>query len=52
MSDIANFFEHEIALAVLKLMDLDTYEIFFNALLYGRSVEGNNQDPEITSTIT
>ena len=49
---IANFLSVKISLDAPKIMFLDTYEIFFNALLYGRSVKGNNQDPEITSTIT
>ena len=52
MFDIANFFSSvKIALAALKLMYLDTYNIFFNALSYGRSVKGNNQDPERMGTI-
>ena len=33
-------------------MYLDTYKIFFNPISYGHSVLGNNQDLEITSTIT
>ena len=38
--DIANFFSSvKIALAALKLMYLDTYRIFFNALSYGHSVK-------------
>ena len=52
MFDIANFFSSvKIALAALKLTYLDTYRIFFNALLYGRPVKGKNQDSEITGTI-
>ena len=52
MFDIANFLSVKIALAALKLMYLDTYKIFSNALPYERSVKGNNQDSERRGTIT
>ena len=49
MFDIANFFSSvKIALAAPKIMHLDTYRIFFNALSNGHSVKGNNQDSDRT----
>ena len=40
MFDTTSFFSGvKIALAALKLMYLDTYRIFFNALSYGHSVK-------------
>ena len=41
----------KIALAAPKVFYFDTYTIFFNALSYGRSVEGKNKDSEIMGTI-
>ena len=50
--DITNYSSSvKIALAAPKIMYIDTYRIFFNALSYASSVKGNNQDAEITSTI-
>ena len=48
---LLTFFSIKIALAAPKMMCLDTYRIFIDALLYRHSVKGNNQDPEITGTI-
>ena len=45
------FFSVKFALAAPKIMYLDTYIIFFNALSNGLSVKGNNQDSEITGTM-
>ena len=52
MFDITNFFIIKIALAAHKLMYLDTYIIYFNALSYGHLVKGNSKYSERTSTIT
>ena len=45
------FFSVKIALATPKIMYLGAHGIFFNALSYGHSVVGNNQDSERTGTI-
>ena len=45
------FFERKIVLAAAKIIYIDTYTIFFNALSYGHSVKGNNQDLERTGPI-
>ena len=40
MIEIANFFSSvKIALAVLKLMYIETYQIYFNYLSHGHSVK-------------
>ena len=53
MFNIANFFSSlKIALAALKILYLDTYRIFFNALsFFLRSVKGKNKYSERTGII-
>ena len=43
-------FSVKITLAAPKIMYLDTYTIFFNELVYGRTVKGDNQHAEVTGT--
>ena len=53
MFDIANYFSSvKIALAALKIVYLDTYNIFFNAFPSRRSEKYNNKDDERTVTLS
>ena len=44
-------FSIKIALAAPKIIYLDTYKIYFNALYYGHSIKGNNKYSERTGKI-